>query len=154
MSLRQKTYHPDERAALLRGAIGHWAGGAARWMLHTGCSRAEVCRLRWCDIAGLARSHPLYAELWTRRRRASEIATRTGAPLALMLVFPNYYGQEMNPTTLSDRLREMLNRGRELNGDGDGDSNGGDDDNGSTTLPTGQHARGGRRGAGGTQPPV
>jgi integrase len=126
MSLKQKVWSdPEERAALARGAIGHWCGGAARWMLTTGQSRAETCRLRWCDIAALDRGHLMYAELWQRRRAAAEVAARTGTPMALMRVFPNFYGQPMNPATLADRLREMTCRGRELLADNGGSGHGG-----------------------------
>lgn len=136
MSLKQKVYNLDEREALLRGAVGHWAGGAARYLLHAGCSRAEVCKLRWRDLDGLARSHPLYAELFTRRRRAVEVAKQTGADPDNTFVFPNYYGQRMNPTTLNDRLREMLRRGEEMRAGGNQGRGGGDG-----TVHVGERAR-------------
>jgi integrase len=124
LSRPQKSYNQEEAAALLRGARGHWCGGIARWIIHTGCTRAEACRLRWSDVAWVTKSHPLHAELWERRRRAAEIATATGAQLDGMRVYPNYYGLPMNPTTLCDRLHEMLLRGRALNGNGGGAEHG------------------------------
>jgi hypothetical protein len=111
VSGKPKVYNPDEREALLRGAAGHWAGGAARWMLHTDCSRAEVCRLRWRDISRLERDHPLYPELYVRRCRAQEISRATGVDLGAMHVFLNYYGLPMDPATFGDRLREMIRSG-------------------------------------------
>jgi integrase len=133
MSRPLKTYNPEESAALLRGARGHWAGGVARWIIHTGCTRAEACRLRWSDVAWVEKSHPLYAELRERRRLAAEIAMANGVPLDGMRVFTNFYGLRMNPTTLADRLREMLLRGQ----------NGGNDEPKREPVHTRKHARGG-----------
>jgi len=112
--LGQKIYNQEEREALRRGAVGHWAGGAARWLLATGCTRAQVCRLRWCDVENMDREHPLYPEMRVRRQRAAELARGLGLPLGPTRVFLNYYGQQMNPTTLNDRLREMIRRGRTM----------------------------------------
>jgi len=107
-----KAYTDEERDILLRAARGHWAGGAVRWMLTTGCSRAEVCALTWAGIAGIDRHHPLHDEIKARRGRAVAEARATGRVLDRQPVFPGFYGQRLKSDAFRNTLRLLLHNQR------------------------------------------
>jgi hypothetical protein len=110
----RKVFDAEERDALLRGARGHWAGGAVRWHLTTGQDRKGLCALVWADMDWIRNyeDHMMHAEIAARRREAAERALRIGVPLAGLPVFPNFYGQTCNPESLADVFRRLIRRGR------------------------------------------
>jgi len=109
-----RVYDDHERALLRLAARGHWAGAAVRWLLTTGCTRADLCRLTWSTIEAIDPTHPMFQEMNEVRWRAARSARRLGRDIALMPVFPNAYGNRMNPGTFRDLLSSLLERGRRM----------------------------------------